>query len=362
MSAPSRILIIQLRRIGDVLLATPIIRELRRAFPLAHISFLVEAPFEPLVRRNPYIDEVVVTNRRQSLRKDVAMIARLRQSHFDLSIDLLGKPRTVLWSWLIGAYRRIGFASRECGFLFTDSVSPGSPDAYSVLHKAALLEPLGIDVVDLRPEFRIGVNARSAVVDQLRAWHLGSSARLVAVAPGSRREEKRWPGDRFAAIADRLVERHGVVPVFVCGPGEESQVEVTRASMHSPSCFASDERPPLDQVQALLERCCLFVGNDTGLRHMAVAAGVPSVAVFGQPRSCNWTPPDDLRHRSVESDPGCKLACTFPDCGRECLLDVSVDDVWKVVEGVWEASGRERLAATLGAGLVSVDNGGAGDA
>ena len=91
---------------------------------------------------------------------------------------------------------------------------------------------------------------------------------------------------------------------------------------------------PLDHVQAVVERCSFFVGNDTGLRHMAVAAGIPTVTVFGQPRAANWTPPDDARHESLEHDPGCKSDCKFPECHRECLSGVSVDAVWEAVRSM----------------------------
>jgi ADP-heptose:LPS heptosyltransferase len=329
----ARVLLIQLRRIGDVLLATPLLRALKSARPGIHLAMLVEEPFAAVLRHNPHLDELIVTRRKLTFVESVALVRRLRAGRFDVCIDFLGKPGSALKARLSGAHRRIGYAARGRGLFYTDSISPGDPRAYTARHKAALLAPLGIGVTDMRLDFPVGDDDRAAAAARLRACGVADDARLVAVAPGTRREDKCWPADRFAAVTDRLVERHGLAPVFVCGPGEEPQVEAVRAAMKHPARF-NPERPPLPQVQALLERCALYVGNDTGLRHMAVAAGIPSVAVFGQPRACNWTPPDDPRHRSLDFDPGCKAACTFPACGRECLTGISVEDVYGAAEEV----------------------------
>jgi len=343
MQAPQRILVIQLRRIGDLLLATPMFRALRAAYPAAEITLLVERPFEPVVRCNTHLDHVIVSERKQSLARNLRDIVALRRARYDLVIDFLGKPRTALWSWLTGAPRRIGYAAPGRRFFYTDNATVERPDDYTVLHKAVLLQPLGIAVTDLRLEFPVAAADQAWARDHLAALGAGAGARLAAIAPGTRREDKLWPADRFAAVADRLVEAHGLTPLFICGPGEEDQIEAVRRLMKRPS-LAGAERPPLPRVQALLERCALFVGNDTGLRHMAVAAGLPTVAIFGQPRAVNWTPPDDPRHRSLDIDPDCKRHCTFPQCGRECLTGISVEAVLQAVDGVLAAGGKSSCA------------------
>lgn len=321
---PRRVLIIQLRRIGDVLLATPIFRALRMAWPTAEITLLLETPFEPVVRHNPHIDHVIALPRKQSLRRNMKAILDLRKRRFDVVIDLLGKPRTALWSWLTGAPRRVGFAEKGRCLFYTDSVAIADPLAYSACHKAELLKPLGIEATDWRLEFPVHESDRHATREEIAT--LPPRSRLFAVAPGSRRDDKLWMPECFAETADRIADEHQMLPLFVCGPGEESQVEAVRARMKSPSWFNAN-RPSLPRVQATLEQCALFVGNDTGLRHMAVAAGIPTVAIFGQPCPSNWTPPNDPRHQSLGADPNVRGARATTSDGRTCLSSITVESV-----------------------------------
>ena len=92
--------------------------------------------------------------------------------------------------------------------------------------------------------------------------------------------------------------------------------------------------PSLLELAAIVERAQLYVGNDAGPRHFAVAAGIPTVGIFGRPRPENWTPPDDARHRAVAYDPGCKSACTYPQCGLECIQGVSLEAVQGEIESL----------------------------
>lgn len=327
---PRRVLIIQLRRIGDVLLATPIFRALRAAWPAAEITLLVETPFEPVVRHNPHINRVISLPRKQSLRRDVKAILELRKEQFDLVIDLLGKPRTALWSRLTGAPRRIGFAAQGRCLFYTDAVTITDPLAYSACHKAELLKPLGIEIADWRLDLPVHASERLAALKALTTMKLPAHRRLVAIAPGSRRTDKLWMPECFAEVADRLANEHALTPLFVCGPGEEAQVAAVRNQMKSPSWFNAN-RPSLPQVQATLEQCALFVGNDTGLRHMAVAAGIPTVAIFGQPRPSNWTPPNDPRHQSLGADAKVRAVRDSSSDGRRCLSSITVESVLQAV-------------------------------
>jgi len=173
MADPHRILLIQLRRIGDVLLATPAFRAVRRRFPGARIELLIEPAYTPLVSRNPHLDEVIAVPRRQSFARDLAAIAELRRRRFDLAVDFLGKPRTALWSRLSGAPRRIGYDTRGRRWTYTDRVPPGDPAAYTVRHKAALLAPLGAELDDERLEFPIDAADRDAADPKTGAHDIG---------------------------------------------------------------------------------------------------------------------------------------------------------------------------------------------
>ena len=127
----------------------------------------------------------------------------------------------------------------------------------------------------------------------------------VSVSPVSRQPYKVWPTVHFAKLIDWLIESYGAQVYFLHGPGEEHFIDSVTMEMKN------DPMPPVGipnllQTRALLAQMDFHFGNDNGLRHLAIAAGIPSLGVFGKPSAVSWTPPEQTIHRSVEYDPGCK--------------------------------------------------------
>jgi len=323
---PHRILLTQLRRIGDVLMTTPAVAAVRAAHPEAHIAYLTEPPSDQVFAHSPHVDEVIRLPRRATLAERLALLARLRRARYDVVVDFFGNPRSALLTRLTGAPRRIGpdFAGRR--WAYTERIDPGAAGAYAAAHKAALVAPLGARPASLLPRVFPGPDDAAYAARQLAALGVAPGDFLVALSPVSRQPYKVWPAERFAAVADALVERHGARVLFVWGPGEAHFVEAVRRRMTRPA-LPDYPVPTLLQLAALLARARLYVGNDNGPRHFAVAVGTPTVAVFGRPQPANWTPPGEPRHRAVAHDPGCKSRCTYPACDLGCILGVALDDV-----------------------------------
>jgi ADP-heptose:LPS heptosyltransferase len=334
---PDRILLIQLRRIGDVLMTTPSLRALRQAYPKAHIVYLTEAPSDRLFAHNPHVDEVWLTRRRAPWRERLALLGRLRRARFDLAIDFFSNPSSALMTWATRAPRRIGFDFRIRRWAYTDPVPASATRQYAPLDKGLLLAPLGVALGSPLPELPLG-DAERAYADGLLA-SLGVTREdlLVALMPVSRQPYKRWPLDRFARVADWLIETHGAKVLFIWGPGEEDVVNRVRADMKQ-DALPGYPVPDLLELAALLERCTLYVGNDAGPRHFAIAVGTPSVGIFGRPFPENWTPPHDARHRTVSYDPGCKAACTYPRCDHlSCIRGVPYEAAQDATEALIES-------------------------
>src|SRR5262245_46369363 len=145
----SRILLVRLRQIGDVVFTTPAVRALRKRFPDAHLSYLVEPAALPIVEHDPHLDDVIVTPRLRGvagLRADIALLKRLRAGRYDLAIDFHGGPRASVLTWLSGAPRRIGYDVIGRAWMYTERVR--RPRAlrprHSVQNQFDLLAPLGI--------------------------------------------------------------------------------------------------------------------------------------------------------------------------------------------------------------------------
>jgi ADP-heptose:LPS heptosyltransferase len=316
------ILILQLRRLGDVLMTTPMLRAIKTAMPGAVVHVCVEPASAPAVRNNPHLDEIVVAEPGSFLR----LAARLRRRCYDVVIDTLGTPGSANLAFLTSAPVRIGRARPWRRRFYTHALSPAPQRRYSALDKLELLEPLGIRSADCRIElFPTDADCREADVFWA-ALDLPGERPVVAFSPVSRRPRKVWPPGRFAEVCDRFVERAGLRYLPLFGPGEEPQVEaVVGRVRHRDAIIYPCPTLSFGALLPLVRRCSFYLGNDNGIRHVAIAAGIPSAAVFGPPDPVSWTPPGPTDH--------------FHAGGRRAIDSVSVSEVDGVMARVLAACG-----------------------
>lgn len=287
-----RVLVVQTRRLGDVLMVTPLLRALHRLGPRVEVDVLVEARSAAALAGNPHTGRLVDASSHR-----LATILRVRRRRYDAVIDAMGKNSSALLTLASGARKRIGFDRSGIRWCYTHRVEDPPALQYSALQKLSLAAPLGIDdadgTIDLPGTERDAIEAAT--------WWSGladtGTRPPIAFAPVSRRADKRWPPERFAWVCDGLVERTGrrLLPLF--GPGEAPQVEAVIAAARVREAFVYPVVPlPFAALPAALSRCAGHVGNDNAIRHVAVGLGLPTLAVFGRPRPVNWTPPGAAQH------------------------------------------------------------------
>jgi ADP-heptose:LPS heptosyltransferase len=333
MADPRNILIIQLRRIGDVLLCTPAIKALRARFPKSHIAFLVERESADILTLNSYLDEVIVLNRQSyrnplySLRK----IWQIRKRGFDLVIDFLGNPRTAYISFLSGASRRIGYDVPGRKLYYNLLLRDDRRPKYSAVQKLEALKMVGINATDPRLDFSISDEARLFSRKFFQQAGVDRGKLIISISPTSRRHFRRWHVARFARLADWLTSRFQATVILVWGPGEKGVVEEVEGLMKQKPVI-SPETGSLFQLGAILENCDLHVGNDNGTKHIAVAMGKPTITIYGPQDPVNWTYPQPSRHKFLKKNVNC------PDCDKmkqrcrelSCLDEITVEDVQEV--------------------------------
>jgi lipopolysaccharide heptosyltransferase II len=292
-----------------VVFTTPAVGALRRKFPNARISYLVEAPAEPVVRHHPAIDEIIVVERPRGLariRYDVALARRLRGEHFDLVIDFHGGPRSGFLAWATGAPQRIGYALPGRAWCYTTRV-PWTrslvPPRHSVLNQWALLEPLGIDAADrARDPVTMPVDADAArvVADRLHAAGITDNARIIVLHVSAGNPFRRWPAASFAAAAAALASADPSRRIVITsGPSETAAAEAVaeearRIAGPAASAIVRTGEFDLSELRALVERAVLYIGGDSGPMHIAATTHTPVVALFGPTlpdRSMPWRDP-----------------------------------------------------------------------
>ncbi len=305
-----KVLVMQSAFLGDSLLTLPLLRRLKELLPGATVTVLTLAKTAGIFRGTPWADSVLIDDKRGvhgGLTGPWAIARELRTHGFDLVVIPHRSFRSALIAKLSGIARRIGFDSSAGSFLLTDTV-PFSWLMHDLERNLSLTLPLGAGAAPSSGESRYV--APPAMTPKLSA--LLPDGPLAGIHPGSAWATKRWLPERFAELCVRL-KADGFTPVLVGGPDDKALgASIAR------DCGALDlvGRTDLEELKALMGRLSVFVTNDSGPMHLAAAAGVPVVAIFGATTRELGFFPYGPGHRVIEAD----LACR--PCGlhgaREC--------------------------------------------
>jgi ADP-heptose:LPS heptosyltransferase len=331
-----------------VVFTTPLVRGLRRAFPDAQLTYVVEPAAAPVVRGNPHLDEVIVVPRRRGLarvRDDVALARQLRRRRFDVAIDLHGGPRSGWLTWMSGAPIRIGYAVRGRTWMYTHRVrrAPEPSVRHSVLNQWDLLSPLGIagppDPSDVPVEMPSNPDSIARVAEIGR---LPAGSDLIVVHVSASNPFKRWPASSFVQVIVQLVEhdarRHVAV---VSGPSEPAAAEdVAAAAQERLGALGAHVFAPrldLPELHALITRASLYLGGDSGPLHVAATTRAPIVELLGPTvasRSFPWRSPERVSELLDAGPLPCR-PCTERHCvpgDFRCLTGITPDRVIDAAE------------------------------
>jgi lipopolysaccharide heptosyltransferase II len=339
-----RVLVVRLRSIGDTVLATPSLHALRRFLPGARIDVLLEDWVAPLLEGSADLDRVL-TVRRKSQPSRFAVARRLRAEGYDVAYNLHGGSTAALLMRASGARHRVGYADYSYASLHNHAAPPsaklwGQPKTHSAEQQLALLGWTGVPVTD-RPASRLAVvpEAAASVARRLREGaRLEDGQPFALVHPAAAFDTKTWAAENFARVVEHLAAR-GLTSVAVAAPGEAALIDEVRA--HSTSPLAGFTDLSLPELTALAARASLFVGNDSGVAHVAAAVGAPQVVVFGSSNVAHWRPwtrsPAEVVREEMPCAPCPGYTCAEFDA-PECIRRVPPARVIAAVERVLQAS------------------------
>jgi len=335
-SSVRKILVIKPRAIGDVVLSTAVLKNLRLAFPRARIDFLTEYANREVVAGNPHVDDVILFHAKRD--NGFGLILKIRRRRYDLVFDLFGNPRSAIVTFFSRASHRVGYRFGWRRYCYNVVLEPRGGEVHNVEFNLDAVRGIGVTPASARIEFPLDSDSEEFAEDFFSREGLAGSF-VVALNPGGGWYTKRWRIPQFAALADILVAEFGVKVLLVWGPGEENDVEELQSKMSRPSL--SLPQTSLKQLGAVLKRCDLFVTNDSGPMHIAAAVGVPVVALFG-PTNPHLQGPVGSSHEVVRNERLFCLGCNLTDCpiGNPCMVDLGVDEV---VEGIRRALSKNKL-------------------
>jgi heptosyltransferase-2 len=318
----SRILVSIPNWVGDVVMATPALRAVRRRFGDARITHLMRPYVAEALAGTTFGDESVfwpAPPQNHGLAAHVGLIRQLRRRQFDLAILLTNSFRSAAVVRLAGAKRIVGYARDGRGWLLTKRLYPPRAGGEFVPIPAldyynALARHVGCD--DPGDKLELGTTPADEAAIDARLGGSNSGRPLVVLNPGANYgSAKCWPAEYYAALSDVIVRRYGARVVASLGPKERDIAERLRAAAHEPIDIFNDPPLGLGPLKALVRRCDLLVTNDTGPRHFAAAFDVPVVTVFGSSDPA-WTETRFSKERIVSL----KLDCQ-PCMERTCPLE-----------------------------------------
>lgn len=314
---PKRILVCQLRQIGDVLLSTPSIRLLKERYQDAEIHVLTEKKCLPVLENNPFVDTVWPIDKKalKNPFKALMYYAKVGRQNYDLIVDFQQLPRC---KWVI----RFSDAPIKISFeppwynrhLYTHWSKPKI--GYAAMCKASVMAPLGIEWDGQRPEIWLTDEEKADADTFLKANQL-ADVPIVTIDPSHRRETRRWPSKHYAGLIRQIRDHKSEVRFIVLyGPGE---LELAKrvVDQAGEGAIVPDKMFSLREMAAIQSRSVLHIGNCSAPRHFAVAVDTPSLTIHGA-TGYGWRFPSD-DHISVTKDIDCKW-CNNNSCEtRECL-------------------------------------------
>lgn len=294
-----RILIIQYKPFGDVLLNTAYMSALRKKFPDATIDYLIQKPFRVILEDNPNLNNLILMEKKKGktpayYMERIRTIFKVRKLKYDMIIDQIRGPGSSQITFFSGAKYRLGWKKVKPwswlkGFNWVYNYSEVRDHRiYAARAKFGLLKPLGIEYKDEN----IFYHVRPESVQYIDKWLDETGLKdkiLVVFSPVTPVPRKQWEFERFARTADIIKEKHPELEIILLwGPGELEKVELMASLMKNKPVIAP--KTSFNQAAALIQRTHIYIGNDGGIIHLAVSQDTPSIAIFGpKTHPLKWT-------------------------------------------------------------------------
>jgi heptosyltransferase-1 len=345
--APENVLLVKLSAIGDVIHTLPVLNAIKRHYPKARITWLVEEAAASLIEGHQALDRVLVSKRKrwlkglsgparfQHIKAAIAFIRDLRDTRYDLILDFQASLKGGVLIALARGSRKVGFGKglehQEYSYLFLNEKVPAvDMEIHALTRGLSMLASIGVPTGG-PIEYRLPVsqNDRQAVAKLLKIESGDNPEKIIAINPVAQWETKLWENAKFAELADTLVDRYAVNVVFSGGAADRPVVEDICARMRNRVLNLSG-RTTLKELAALYEQAACLISTDTGPMHLGAAVGIPVVALFG-PTAPGRTGPFGDGHRVIRAPIEC-APCFKRNCDpAHCMRKI---EVAQVIDGI----------------------------
>jgi len=341
-----KILLIKLRSIGDVIYNTAVYTPLKRCFPDAHLTVLVERPSYDMVREHPDVDEVLCFHK-GSLWQQVRFYWKLFSNGYDMAIDMHEGTRGSIMCFVTRAPFRVGHKFAKRSFFYNvklefNDLQPKFPLDYQV----ALIKKLGAVFDKVAPAVYLSAESRENARRILKENGIRDEDPYCIIHLGTRKIYNQWQYEKFARLADILSSRYGLKIIITCGPGEENQAQAVIDRIEGvPATFIMAE---LMDLAVITEGAEFVVCHNGGYMHLSSVLGTPVIALYGSVHPRVWRPlgeRDVVVYKQLECSP-CNHATRKKECYRgdaECMQIIAVEDVLAGVDKIIKDNNKSKV-------------------
>ncbi len=337
---PSNIIIRMPNWLGDLVMATPILEDVRSKWPQAQITAMCQTNVAPLLYNNPHIDEIFSfkkPNGWMHRTQHLKIIEPIKAGAYDLGILLTNSFSSAYWFWRGGVKNRIGYSSNFKSLLLNEAIAlPSNLDKqHLVLTYKMLLEPLGIPISNSIPHLYISAEEKMNAERILKDNGVQSNNQIIiGINPGAAYgSAKCWLPERFHQVTEKLIQRNNVVVVYFGDASGTPLVNDICMNFSSERVINLAGKTTLRELVALINCCSVFLTNDSGPMHIAAALGVKLLALFGSTDEVRTGPYPAGRiiHKHVECSPCFKRVCPID---FRCMKNITVDEVYSELEQI----------------------------
>lgn len=336
--SPHRIIVRMPNWLGDLVMAAPILTDLRHHWPEAKITAMCQGTLGTVIQEDPHIDELLNFKRPKGwsrLQAREEIITPLNQGRYDLGILLTNSLSSAYWFWRGNVQNRLGFASHCRSWLLNYPIPfpEKRKDQHLVITYKTLLEPLGIPVSETPPSLYLSHLEQKTAREKLASYGVQSSDVLIGINPGAAYgSAKCWLPERFKELSHRLLTVANVKIMFFGDKNGTPLVDAICADLPS-SVINMAGKTTLRELMALIQCCSLFLTNDSGPMHVASALGIPLIALFGSTSDTATGPYNGGRviHKRVPCSPCYRRECPID---FRCMTRIGVQEVYQEIQQI----------------------------
>ena len=318
-----RILILRLKPVGDTVLISAVLRNLKRLFPQAEIDVVVYPFVVDLIKNNPYIDNVVVLDR--TLKGRLLFYLKSLTRRYDVIIDYINNPTSTAIALLTRAKYRIGNATRRNAF-YSHRITKKHA-AYSAIRCLRALEPLGLsNFDDYQPELFIDDESQE-LADKYIMKECGDSRPVIGIFASSKYQKRQYSLEYSAQVGKMIAERYHVTVLYLFGKDDiESYNAIDKVAGNHERIILGSTDVPLSELSGQIKRLSFFISNDTGPKHIATAFNVPTLCIYKTTSKIIWNHPDQERFPGIVAEPDPEKAGSYIDPEPEYIVSVFRED------------------------------------